>query len=63
MVHPTLLIPQIKPDTRNWTARITITEDIPTLKCRNGSKLKRYILTDDEGNEIATTIFWSSHMI
>ncbi|GAA0147724.1 hypothetical protein LIER_36571 [Lithospermum erythrorhizon] len=55
MAHQTLLVPHIRLDTRNWTARITITEDIPAITCGIGSKLN--ILTDQEGNEVAAIIF------
>ncbi|GAA0183204.1 hypothetical protein LIER_30664 [Lithospermum erythrorhizon] len=52
-----MLIPQIQCGTENWTARVTITEDIPILTCSGGLKLKRYIFTDDEGNVITAAIF------
>ncbi|KAG9155850.1 hypothetical protein Leryth_004103 [Lithospermum erythrorhizon] len=54
MERATLLIPQIRNDTRNWTARVTITEDIPILASSRGLQLKRYVFTDDE---IMATIF------
>ncbi|GAA0159843.1 hypothetical protein LIER_16534 [Lithospermum erythrorhizon] len=58
MGQSTLLISQINPQTRSWTVRVTITEDIPTITCGTGSsKLKRYIFTDDEGNEVIALIF------
>ncbi|KAG9132451.1 hypothetical protein Leryth_008369 [Lithospermum erythrorhizon] len=57
MAQTNLLISQISIQTRNWTSRVTITEDIPIMTCGNGKMLKRYILTDYEGNEVATTVF------
>ncbi|GAA0156521.1 hypothetical protein LIER_38284 [Lithospermum erythrorhizon] len=57
MERQMMLIPQIQCGTENWTARITITEDIPILTCSGGLKLKRYIFTDDEGNVITAAIF------
>ncbi|GAA0159944.1 hypothetical protein LIER_38949 [Lithospermum erythrorhizon] len=54
-----MLIPQIRTDTRRWTTKITITEDIPVMTCSTGSdlKLKRYVFTDDEGNQTSVSIF------
>ncbi|GAA0170169.1 hypothetical protein LIER_40906 [Lithospermum erythrorhizon] len=57
MGQTNLLIPQVKVETRSWTSRVTIIEHIPIMTCGNGKKLKRYVLTDDEGNEIAATVF------
>ncbi|GAA0157580.1 hypothetical protein LIER_14820 [Lithospermum erythrorhizon] len=57
MAQTNLLISQISIQTRNWTSRVTITKDIPIMTCGNGKKLKRYILTDYEGNEVAATVF------
>ncbi|GAA0183883.1 hypothetical protein LIER_31220 [Lithospermum erythrorhizon] len=59
MEQNTMLIPQVNIRTRNWTSRITITEDIPALTSGTGLGIKRYNLTDNEGNQIATTIFGS----
>ncbi|GAA0174744.1 hypothetical protein LIER_28075 [Lithospermum erythrorhizon] len=59
MEQNTMLIPQVNIRTRNWTSKITITEDIPALTSGTGLRIKRYILTDNEGNQIATTIFGS----
>ncbi|GAA0143768.1 hypothetical protein LIER_04375 [Lithospermum erythrorhizon] len=47
----------LRNDTRNWTARVTITEDISILTSSHGLQLKRYVFTDDEGNQIMATIF------
>ncbi|GAA0164740.1 hypothetical protein LIER_20301 [Lithospermum erythrorhizon] len=57
MERSTMLIPRIQCDTKNWSARITIIEDIPTLTCSGGLKLKRYVLIDDEGNLITAAVF------
>ncbi|GAA0174730.1 hypothetical protein LIER_28063 [Lithospermum erythrorhizon] len=57
MDKPTMLIPQVHYDMRHWTVRITVTEDIATLTCNTGMRLKRYFFTDDEGNQITAAIF------
>ena len=44
------LIPQISRQTKNWTARITVTEEIPTMICKTKALLKRYVFTDNEVN-------------
>ncbi|GAA0141690.1 hypothetical protein LIER_42671 [Lithospermum erythrorhizon] len=54
-----MLIPQINIRTRNWTSRITIIEDIPSLTSDTGLRIKRYVLEDDEGNQILVTVFGS----
>ncbi|GAA0164199.1 hypothetical protein LIER_39738 [Lithospermum erythrorhizon] len=48
-----MLIPQIRSDIRRWTAKITITEEIPVMTCSTGFdlRLKRYVFTDAEGNK------------
>ncbi|KAG9143638.1 hypothetical protein Leryth_017136 [Lithospermum erythrorhizon] len=48
MEQNTMLIPQVNIRTRNWTSKITITEDIPALTSGTGLRIKRYILTDNE---------------
>ncbi|KAG9136491.1 hypothetical protein Leryth_026916 [Lithospermum erythrorhizon] len=48
MEEPHLFIPLIKIETRNWTVRITIIEDIPVLTCSTSLKIKCYVLADRE---------------
>ncbi|KAG9133415.1 hypothetical protein Leryth_013228 [Lithospermum erythrorhizon] len=54
-----MLIPQINIRTRNWTCRITIIEDISILTVTTGLRIKRYVLADDEENQVSATIFGS----
>ncbi|GAA0150645.1 hypothetical protein LIER_09538 [Lithospermum erythrorhizon] len=57
MGEPTQLIPQITTQSKNWIVRITVTESIPIMICSTGSRLKCYVFTDREGNEVTTTIY------
>ncbi|GAA0153121.1 hypothetical protein LIER_11435 [Lithospermum erythrorhizon] len=58
MEHNTMLT-QINIRTRNWTCRITIIEDISILTVTTGLRIKRYVLADDEENQVSATIFGS----
>ncbi|GAA0147617.1 hypothetical protein LIER_07273 [Lithospermum erythrorhizon] len=51
------VLEKIRTDTQRWTARITITKEIPVPTCSTGSdlKLKRYVFT--EGNQTTSSIF------
>ncbi|GAA0151311.1 hypothetical protein LIER_43139 [Lithospermum erythrorhizon] len=60
MADPTQLIYEITTQTNNWTVRVTVTEDIPTMLCFTSSKLKRYVFTDIEGNEVIVAIYASN---
>ncbi|GAA0161809.1 hypothetical protein LIER_18042 [Lithospermum erythrorhizon] len=57
MGDPIQLIPQITTQSKNWIVRITVTESIPIMICSTGSKLKRNVFTDNEGNEVMEAIY------
>ncbi|GAA0160266.1 hypothetical protein LIER_39010 [Lithospermum erythrorhizon] len=57
MEDPTQLIPEITAQMRNWVVRVTVTEDIPVMICTTNSRLNRYVLTNNEGNEIIAAIY------
>ncbi|GAA0157948.1 hypothetical protein LIER_38551 [Lithospermum erythrorhizon] len=61
MARRSLLIPEITTETRSWTTRITVTEDIPAITCGKNSKMKRYIFTDEKDNQVIATA-WDFHI-
>lgn len=60
MEENVLLIPDVKQKMNHWIVKVTITEELATfIGYRNGTRYKRYILTDDEGNSIPAIIYGS----
>ncbi|GAA0173443.1 hypothetical protein LIER_27060 [Lithospermum erythrorhizon] len=61
MEEVNLVIPHIELDNENWTAKIIVIEDMPTLTgIKSGAKYKRYVVVDGEGNEVLVIAFTSA---
>ncbi|GAA0155905.1 hypothetical protein LIER_13524 [Lithospermum erythrorhizon] len=56
-----VMIPDVKPELDHWMVRVTITEEMPTfIGYKNGTRYKRYIFTDDQGNTVPAIVFATS---
>ncbi|GAA0141444.1 hypothetical protein LIER_35396 [Lithospermum erythrorhizon] len=53
-----IMIPDVKQGLDRWTMKVTVTEVLPTfVGYQHGTRYKRYILTDDQGNTIPEIVY------